>query len=488
MRGKEKIEKMVFIILLSFVILILFSNISSAEKIKWKDVQNIDNSLVYNLGMAGSYGSEYLDYNEFILNDEIHTVYLKFLHIPQNINKINFNLKILSMNGTALYQCSLSTDSAPSSFLRTADLKLNQSGLGFWVLFFEIERDNNSNLDEIALIEFHGNSESLEEDSIVQVLENKPWGKLDIYNNVEYKRAFTVYTQSEAAQIISARALEKAAEYQQDAAASSKDLIFWQQIAVAAMFCTAFATAILAIFTRSSAKKTSLMAESAEKNVLEIKKERNRDNIKDMIFQFIDKAIPEFKTINEKVQLINQDRIYESSLVLLNDDMLRSPYGLDFAKIYPQIFKKIVEYLDYKYDYNDIYRELHNEIEDSARNLIRNTSGIKISIGKKIKKENYPGNIEAYFNEYIAEDLSSSILCNEKLGDNRCQYFFNKYNNDWISIKNERSIHEKITWLKLLTNKMDEYNNLANILKDKRDQLMNDYDITPSQIEIMKGY
>lgn len=463
-----------FITIILFILIVftfLFSINASAiiERVKWGEVQNKENVLVYKLGMSTPYKTEHLHYNEFVLYDEVHTFYLEILHAPPDLMSVKLNLKILSTSERKIYEDNFTYDSPYSYTYKTVNFQLNESGLWFWILLFEVNRNESyNNKEEISLIEYHGDSKKLNDDSIVEVLENEPWGNIGLYQNVEFKRAFIVYTQSESAQVMAARALETAALYQQDAAETAKDNLIAQYIVILVLAFTAVLSLGATIYSR-----------------YQMKKERKRPAIIRLIVEAIDTAILEFNKLSTKLERIQ--KIIETTdednipIIVLPSVIYRyhlsSSSWKDFEKEFPNLCSQIQEYLLKKEQYITLRENCIRKIVEFIKK-VEIDKEMDLAIGDLRKASRTRGaNIE-YLHKDLSRDLAGCILSLDNVG-NQAPLIFNRFKDRWLQIRKEKQIKQQIDNLsKILIDLLKlKYKNFYLEAEKLRKKIMKDYDI-----------
>ncbi|NVM38103.1 MAG: hypothetical protein HWN81_21095 [Candidatus Lokiarchaeota archaeon] len=471
-------------LLFSFIlILILSTNVSALIKkdMAWKDVENKDKAFVYTLKMY-TYAESDLEYNEFILDDKIHTLYFEIFNYPLNVSSIDFTLRIISPSENEVYMKDFSFTRS-SWHKGTLDLKLNETGLWYWNLYINLHKDDSiDSLDLISLIQYNYESQEFNKDSIVEVLYGLPSDTIRLTGAAEFPDGFRVYTQSEAAQIISARALEKAAKYQQQTAESSEENIGLQQNMVYVLLLTAGITLIGIIISSIFSYKQHQ----------ELNRERKRSAIIKMIVEAVDKSIEEFQTLNLKLKKI-QDKIdlknvknisFPPPPSIIYRKHLASSSWKDFENEYPDIYSKIQDYLNKK----DRYLLVGNSCLQSIVKSIK-----KVKINKQmdllIEELRKASRTEGTNQEYLHKDLSMHLAkCILSLGsvDNQASILFQKFKDKWLDIRKEDPIRQQIEKLASCLKELTNYLEYCEKMKTIRWNIMKEYNILDGTLDKYK--
>jgi len=483
---KRKISKFVLknFLYVFILILILSANASALVKkeMAWKNVENKNNTLVYTLKMYTHIKSEYLEYNEFILNDEIHTLYFRIINYPSDISLIDFSLRIISPNGIDAFKKNFSFTRDSNLRDYTIDLKLNETGTWYWNLYVKIHKNGSfDNLGKISLIQYNHESQEFNNNSIIEVLYNNPLEIITFNDNIEFPDGFRVYTQSEAAQIISARALEEAAKYQQQTVDSYKDNLLWQQIMVGVLLATAVITLVGICI---SGKRLALSSKEFE----ELIKERKRPIIIKIIVLSMEKILNEFNEFSKKISKINNKNKPKEIINLesgFREKILsKQSNWKDFKRRYPELYENIMHYLN---DVDD-YTRLRNKCKEEIISKIREIE-ISEEMNKLVKKSQgrNHGTSRQHLEIDLAPNLAESILSKEGMGylapGARASELFEKYYDFWMKIREEKTVYKSI---KVLSNKLKDiakYGKLTKKIEEEINKLMEDYDIHHTQLD-----
>lgn len=300
-----------------------------------------------------------------------------------------------------------------------------------------------------------------------------------------YEEEIPVIILSDALQLSNINTMKEQSEYLYESAQAQNKSAKGQSDLANATNSLAIVTLIMAFGVILSAIFTLSVANATKRTIIESRRELKRDRILKVITEVIDDFILEANKLKVSIEEINQNKI-PKLMSRINLMHLRHPSWLDFGREFPNKLDKIKEYLEDRDDYFDLRRNFLNEIEDISRNIFKTNSGIRISVGKLNAKRRLSRlGVNDVFENHIVEGLGESILQEKEVGNSHSVYIFNRYKSIWLSIKQNPSIKEKISWIKALANKMEKYSTLEE-LNEIRNDLMEKYVITPGQIEISK--
>lgn len=366
-------NKLLIAFLLFLILNTFYQDCTNAEtnEIRWEDVEDKSHSFVFKLELNRSIYTEHLLHDEFVYNDIIGPVRFKVMNFPINVSSISYGIAMISPSRIEVYNIQGKCTNKSRIFTDlSASIRLNESGVWFRELTFEINPTESYKQDEKVLIyEYIGEHDKLNADSQLRKVTT-----LGMKGAILIKNGLPVYTLAEYAGIRSARASEEAAIEQSKNAKANRELVNWQIRATIAMGVTAGATISLAIIT----------VIVTYKNIGETRKERKRESMKKLIGWLMDKAILEFKELKDAFKKIEDlgDTIPLPSR--LNLSSLKRKGWNDFRREMPNYFNEIQKYLKVK----DKYRKKLKECKDNSV-LIKTAEELAdyVSLESKLRTE-----------------------------------------------------------------------------------------------------
>lgn len=446
----KKVASTIFLILFIVIIICPISGAKWFEESFSNVKTKMHNFIVFNFEIISPLNYNFLSGDEFVTSADVEKYVLSIQYIPDNVTLSYVNLTLKSPNNEYYYFQIKNTQWISNDSNRALvfyvplgkfPLKFNESGAWYLTFYFK----TNSN---VWIWESMNGPFKLNENSRIRTVYT--YGD---YNY--YKKGITVYTVNELASLRAAIAAENTANQY------SNSLIILLITAIAATF-----TAVFSLYS-----------------VNETLKGKRIESVKHMIQGALVPAIREFKEFEESLLKINDGKIInlpkhlESSII---ETSQWKDFEIEFGRRPGR--KKVKQYLEKK----DIYKKLKQEIKDE---IIRNI-GIKRKqipnfyqfLTNLKKKYNISKTPIVFFNEDIINGLAKSILHKEANDSDYTKELFNEYNEDWISIRDEVSVSEKMTAILEHINNM-KYRRVAKTLEQEKDAIMAKYNLRNWELE-----
>lgn len=466
----SKINILLIAFLLFLTLNILLQNNINAEtnEIRWEDVEDKSHSFVFKLELNSSIYTEHLLRNEFVYDDLISKVRLKVMNFPTNVSSISSIIEMISPSRIKVFNTQVELKDKTDYAHLDPRIRLNESGVWFRKLTFEINPVESYEENEVMVIyEYIDEQDKLIGDSqLIKIT------TLGMNGTVSIENGLPVYTLAEYAGIRSARASEEAAIEQSKNAKANEELLKWEKRATIFMGVTAGATIFLAIIT----------VVVTYKNIGETRKERKRESIKKLIGWLMDKAILEFKELRDALKKIEggyiiplPNRLYLSSLQVTHWN--------GFRREMPNYFNEIQKYLKMKDKYMKKLKECKDKIEDAIKIKKEGIKSLNPFLKRLVTEKQIQMGPELYFEKKIIKFLAESILHQEGRGGAYSQKVFEEFEDEWLKIRKENtSISENISALIKIAKGLEDYICLGPELETERDKLMEKYDINDIEI------
>jgi len=441
-----------YVIFLYFFILIISFPKSQASMIERSltYVENLkENFIVFHFEIVSPMNYEFISNDEYVVSVAVTNYAFSIHHISENItlNSVNFTLTSPS-NRHFYYELKQiqwqSTNSQITKifYIQNFPFEFNESGAWYLQIFFKVNKNT-------TIWEYADSFLNLNENSQVRTV--FPFGEKNYF-----QKGITIYTINELTSLRAAIAAEKTANQYGNS--------IW------ILLGSAIASAFTAGF--------------AAYNVNEMLKGKKVESIKHMIQGSMIPAIKEFNEFKEIFEKLQQGRLVKLPNYL-NSSIIKTSHWKDFQIEYKARFVKrnIKTYLEKKEKIQKIRNEINNEVIKQIkikRIEIPNSYQFLIQMKRKYKIAKTP---KKFFEEDSIDNLAQSIIQIETTGSDYAKEIFNKYKEDWLSIREENVIKEKIRAFLEIVNTMKKFQKTGKSLSFDKGSIMNKYCILNWELE-----
>lgn len=216
----------------------------------------------------------------------------------------------------------------------------------------------------------------------------------------------------------------------------------------------------------------------AQENITELRKNRRRNSLIDVIVRVVDPLIDEVDEFEKTISRAKNGRFCQFS----GDWNFDGGAWKDFCREESSEADSVRDYLNrregYKQRYDDVVDLLQREVRDM------NPSGLR-KVLDKVMEDHGVDMDRRKFLDNNAEDIAKSILTKDPVGDEVAKDIFKRWKSEFIFLRQKSSVSEEIDSLKDFVGGIDPnfLANLKNGLKNIKDSYKRKYDIFESDIE-----